>query len=586
MCCILRNAYKVFDRITQRHSFTGNDIRILCYVTLPQKYSYTNPIDLYAQEEDSVISCTSKISNLVRKNKPEEAVGLFKTNFMSDQRPNYVTVLNVAGAFGALNCLELIKMVHGLVIKMGFQSEVVVLTAILGFYCDHDMAVAWKLFEKISNKDVVLCSAMVAACVKNALYIEAVELFREMQCYGVKRNHVTVMSILPACVYISDGLSLGKQIHAFSIRQGFISFTNVQNSLVDMYAKCKDLGASIRVFDGNWKKNLISWRIMIRSCIENDCTRKALGFFSLMQFRCFEPDETMIGDILVALLQLEETTFGLSFHCYLLKKGFLNFSFLGTTLLHMYAKFGELGMARNLFDQLIHKDLIAWSAMISVYAQGGQPYNALTTFKQMQLKNEKPNEFTFVSLLLACSSVGAQELGESIHTQLIKAGYTSNSYLTSALINFYCKFGRMKQGKALFDDISSKDLICWSSMIKGYGMNGYGDEALETFSNMLDSGVMPNDVVFISVLSACSHCGLEYEGWSWFHSMKEKYDITPKLSHYACMVDLLSHQGKVEEALEFVKKMPVKPDKRIWGTLISGCRLARGSIEIAEYVVE
>ncbi|KAJ0112140.1 hypothetical protein Patl1_00448 [Pistacia atlantica] len=254
-----------------------------------------------------------------------------------------------------------------------------------------------------------------------------------------------------------------------------------------MYAKCKDLGASIRVFDGNWKKNLISWRIMIRSCVENDCTRKALGFFSLMQFRCFEPDETMIGHILVALLQLEETTFGLSFHCYILKKGFLNFSFLGTSLLHMYAKFGELGMARNLFDQLIHKDLIAWSAMISVYAQGGQPYNALTTFKQMQLKNEKPNEFTFVSLLLACSSVGAQELGES---------------------------------------------------------------------------------------------------WSWFHSMKEKYDITPKLSHYACMVDLLSHQGKVEEALEFVKKMPVKPDKRIWGTLISGCRLVRGSIEIAEYVVE
>lgn len=583
---IFRNAYKLFGKITQRHSFSRKDLRILCYCTLPQKYSYTNLIDLYDDEKDNVIAFTSKVSNLVRKNKPEEAIGLFKTVFMSDRRPNYVTVLSLARAFGAFNCLELIKMVHGLVIKMGFESEVIVLTPILGFYCDHDMAVGWKLFEKILNKDVVLWSAMVAVCVKSGQFIEAIELFREMQCHGVKPNHVSVVNMLPACAYICDGFSLGKQIHAFSIRRLLISFTNVQNSLIDMYAKCKNLRAAIRVFDGNWKKDLISWRIMIRSCIENDCTRKALGFFSLMQSCCFEPDETIIGDILASLLQLEETKFGLSFHCYIIKKGFLNFAFLGTALLQLYGRFGQLDMARNLFDQLSLKDVIAWTVMISVYAQGGQPHNALSTFKQMQLKNEKPNEFTFVGLLLACSSVGVQELGESIHSHLIKVGYTSNAYLTSALIDLYCKYGRIKQGKALFNDISKKDLICWSSMIKGYGMNGYGDEALETFSNMLDSGVMPNDVVFISVLSACSYCGLEYEGWSWFHSMKEKYNVTPKLAHYACMVDLLSHQGKFEKAFEFVSKMPVKPDKRIWGALLSGCRSTCGSTEIAEFVVE
>ncbi|KAK4848408.1 hypothetical protein QYF36_012625 [Acer negundo] len=431
---------------------------------------------------------------------------------LSDQKPNYVTVLSVSRAFGALNCEELIKMVHGFVTKMGFESEVAVLTSVLGFYWNHDIRVARKLFVEISSKDVVLWSAMVAAFVKNEQYMEAVEYFREMQHNGVKPNHVSVVSILPACSYVSGGLSLGKVIHGFSIKRVFISFTNVQNSLVDMYAKCGNLEASIGVFNGIWKKDLISWRTVIHGCIVNEGARKALSIFSLMQSCCFEPDETILRDTIMALLQAKETKVGQSFHCYIMKKGFLDFTFIGTALLHMYAKFGDVGTARDLFDQLNHKDLIAWSAMISIYAQGGQPYNALNTFKQMQSKNEKPNEFTFGGLLQACSSMEAQEFGESIHAHLIKAGYLSNTHLTSALIDLYCKFGTIKQGKALFDELATKDLICWSSMIKGYGVNGYGDEALKIFSKMLDCGVMPNDVVFISVLSACSQCGLEYEG--------------------------------------------------------------------------
>ncbi|KAL5859702.1 hypothetical protein ACOSQ4_000998 [Xanthoceras sorbifolium] len=582
MCSVFRNAYRLFDKITQRRSFSRNSINVLYYVTLSQK---RQEIDLYAENGD-VILWTRRISSLVKQNNPDGAIGLFKMMLLSDQEPNYVTILSVIRAFGASKCEELIKMVHGLITKMGFESEVAILTSVLGCYSNHDMRIARKLFDEISSKDVVLWSAMVAACVKNEQYMDAVEFFRDMEHNGVKPNHVSVVSILPACAYVSGGLAFGKGIHGFSIKRVFISLINVQNSLVDMYAKCGNLEASIRVFDGIWMKDLISWRTVIRGCIENEGARKALSIFSMMQSCCFEPDEVVLRDTIMALLQAKDTKIGQSFHCYIMKKGFLDFASIGTALLHMYAKFGDVSTAKDLFDQLNHKDLIAWSAMISVYAQGGQPYNALNTFKQMQSENEKPNEFTFGGLLQACSSMEAQELGESLHTHLIKAGYSSNTHLTSALIDLYCKFGTIKQGKVLFDELSTKDLICWSSMIKGYGVNGYGDEALKTFSKMLDCGVMPNDVVFISVLSACSQCGLEYEGWNWFYSMKEKYGITPKLAHYACMVDLLSRRGNVEEALNFVRKMPVEPDKRIWGSLLAGCRSAFGSIETAEFVVE
>ena len=93
----------------------------------------------------------------------------------------------------------------------------------------------------------------------------------------------------------------------------------------------------------------------------------------------------------------------------------------------------------------------------------------------------------------------------------------------------------------MFDRIECKDVICWSSMINGYGMNGCGEKALEAFSKMLKQpGLQPNDVVFISVLYACRHCGLVSQGLKWFSCMEKKYGVVPTLEHYACMVDLLS----------------------------------------------
>lgn len=179
--------------------------------------------------------------------------------------------------------------------------------------------------------------------------------------------------------------------------------------------------------------------------------------------------------------------------------------------------------------------------MVLVYARAGHPNHAVDTFKQMELANENANEVTFVSLLQACSSMGAQVYGRSIHARVIRAGYSCNKFIASALIDFYSKLGLVSQGKALFDRIECKDVICWSSMINGYGMNGCGEKALEAFSKMLKQpGLQPNDVVFISVLYACRHCGLVSQGLKWFSCMEKKYGVVPTLEHYACMVDLLS----------------------------------------------
>ncbi|XVF80067.1 hypothetical protein PTKIN_Ptkin15bG0040900 [Pterospermum kingtungense] len=592
MYSLSRNARKLFAEITHRirNSHTRISVALLShYATLLDGNSkQEDSVDSCAEKDYVIVSWTSKLSNLVRQGQPEEAICSFKRMLLllSNQRPNYVTILSLIKAFDALDWDVLIMMVHGLVVKMGFESEPSVLTALIWSYSVYDMGICWSLFHQIPNKDVVLWSAMAAACVKKGDYVEALELFRKMQFFGLKANHVSIVGILPACANLG-ALRLGREIHGFIIRRMFYHVTSVQNSLVDMYAKCKSLETAIRVFDGMLKKDLVSWRTLIRGYIENECGTKAVNVFSKMQrFSCFAPDDFVVRDIIMAVLQSGDSKIGSAFHCYVLKSGFLSFVSIATALLQMYAKFGMVGSAKNVFDHIDNKDIIAWNAMISAFTQSRLPFDAVGTFTQMLCMNMKANEFSLVSLLQMCSSMASHELGESIHAFIEKVGCSRNVYLSSALIDFYCRSGRVKEGKALFNEVPTKDLICWSSLINGYGLNGYGIEALETFSNMLDCGIKPNDVSFLSVLSACSHCGLEYDGWNWFYSMKEKYGITPKLAHHACMVDLLSRQGNIEQALDFVKKMPMEPDKRIWGALLAGCRLGPCATEIVEFVVE
>ncbi|XP_010255652.1 PREDICTED: pentatricopeptide repeat-containing protein At1g11290, chloroplastic-like [Nelumbo nucifera] len=503
----------------------------------------------------------------------------------NDQRPNYVTVLSLIRAVGTLGSEDMIRGIHGFVIKLGFEIELSIVTALLGLYSLHDMVIARQLFDPIPVKDLVLWSAMVTACSKNRQFVEAIEIFRKMQYAGVEPNHVSIVSILPACGNLG-ALSLGKEIHGYSFKRVFSSLTNVQNSLVDMYAKCRNLEVSVLIFNRIVHKDIVSWNTIICGFIENGFPRKALNLFINMVSSCVKPNEITVRNVLVACSQSEQFKFGLGLHCFVLKSGLLAFVSIGTSLLRMYADFGKVGLAAVLFTHLHHKDLIAWSAMIAIYSRAGYSICAVDTFKQMQLANMKPNKITLVSLVQACASLGAQEPGKSIHAHVIRVGYSSNGYIMSALIDFYCKFGKLSEGKTLFDRLPTKDLICWSSMIHGYGINGCGIEALDTFSKMLQCGTKPNDIVFISVLSACAHCGLIDEGWGWFSSMEEKYGITPTLPHYACMVDLLSRRGYIEEALQFVYRMPVEPDANIWGALLSGCRSSQGPIEVVEFAAK
>jgi len=145
----------------------------------------------------------------------------------------------------------------------------------------------------------------------------------------------------------------------------------------------------------------------------------------------------------------------------------------------------------------------------------------------------------------------------------------------------YAKCGRLTDADLLFEHMPLKSSISWNTIIAGHGIHGDGVMALNLFDRMREQDVKPDEVTFLSVLSACSHSGQVEEGKNWFRSMRLDYKLQPIMKHYACMVDMLGRKGDLMGAHEFIKSMPVEPDAAVWGALLGACRIY-GDVELGK----
>jgi pentatricopeptide repeat protein len=203
----------------------------------------------------------------------------------------------------------------------------------------------------------------------------------------------------------------------------------------------------------------------------------------------------------------------------------------------------------------------------------------------MHLTGIKPNSVTYASILPACGNLAALGYGKEFHNDIVKSGFQSDVFVGNGLVDMYAKCGNIEDAFKVFDEMPSRNVVSWTAMIVGYAMHGYGIEALQLFGKMQNSGMKPNHVTFVGVLSACCNAGLVDDGRWYFDCMSRDYDITPAMKHYCCMVDLLGRAGHLDEARDFINKMPISPDAALWGSLLSACRI-HNNIELGEHVAE
>jgi pentatricopeptide repeat protein len=219
--------------------------------------------------------------------------------------------------------------------------------------------------------------------------------------------------------------------------------------------------------------------------------------------------------------------------------------------------------------------------MIASFALSDDAEEASKLFREMVCRGVQPNYVTVVTYLALCARVANLQHGQELHTHIVKHGFKGYRLLWNSLIDMYSKSGRLLVAQNVFDTMDDRDMISYTSMIAGYGMQGKGAVALQIFYQMVDSGIKPDHISMVTVLTACSHSGLVTEGEELFYKMTSSYGIKPQMEHYSCMVDLYARSGLIEKAEGMLNESSFPPTSTMWAALVGACH-ERGNIEIGE----
>ncbi|KAJ8646685.1 hypothetical protein MRB53_008433 [Persea americana] len=399
--------------------------------------------------------------------------------------------------------------------------------------------IARLIFDEIPNRNVVFFNVMIRSYVNNHLYGDALLVYANMPGHGIRPDHYTFPCVLKACSG-TENLQVGLQIHTAVLRFGLDSNLFVGNALIAMYGKCSCLFEARRVFSEMSHRDVVTWNSVLAGYAHNGQLNEALEVCKEMELQKMNPDAGTMASILPVVTNTDSV---------------------------------NVLSIRRMFDNMPHKGLVSWNAMIAIYVNNSMATEAVQLFSQMEAEGVEPDAVTLASVLPACGDLSALVHGKHIHEYIIKKKMGPNLFLENALVDMYAKCGCLDAAREVFDGMRGRDVVSWTSMISAYGMHGEGQDAVGLFSKMQESGLKPDHIAFVSVLSACSHAGLLKEGQHLFNLMVNEYQMIPRIEHFACMVDLLGRAGHIDEAYNFIKKMPIEPNERVWGALLGACRV-------------
>lgn len=342
--------------------------------------------------------------------------------------------------------------------------------------------------------------------------------------------------------------------------------------------------------------------------------KEAFCIFSRMLALDIRPNEFTFGTVIPSSTALQSLNSGMQLHGCAKKMGFNSNVFVGSAILDLYAKLSTIEEARRafedthepnvvsyttlicgyfkkerfddvvgLFQVMPERNVVSWNAMICGYSQTGRNEDAVNLFVGMLREGFLPNHSTFPCAIRAAANIAVLGMGRSFHASAIKfLGRNLSLFVSNSLISFYAKCGSMEDSLLAFTKLPERNVVSWNALICGYAQNGKGKKALDFFRKMENMGFEPNGVTLLGVLLACTHDGLINEAYSFFNQAKLKNPSILKPEHYACMVDLLSRSGHLNEADRFIRDLPFDPGIGFWKALLGGCQIHL-NMELGEF---
>ncbi|KAM7500318.1 hypothetical protein LguiA_024732 [Lonicera macranthoides] len=388
-----------------------------------------------------------------------------------------------------------------------------------------------------------------------------------------------------------------KKLHGRILKFGYNEDHDIYSRLIDAFVACGDLEDALQVFDkmpyrgvSSWNKlifgfvggNLISaeqifskmqrrdkvsYNSLISRLAQHGFSQRSLELFEKMQIDSLKPDCVTVASLLSACASVGALHKGTQLHSYAIKAGITSDIIIEGSLLDLYVKCSDVETVNKFFLTTRTENVVLWNVMLVAYGQIGDLSESFRIFSQLQIEGMRPNQYTYPSILRTCTSVGALDLGEQIHSQVIKTGFQPNVHVCSVFIDMYAKHGKLDTALEILRRLNKKDVV-WTAMIAGYTQHDLFIEAIKLFEEMQEQGIQSDNIGFSSAISACAGVQALNQGRQ-IHAQSTVSGYSLDLLIGNALVSLYARCGRVHEAHLAFDKMD-KKDNISWNGLISG----------------
>lgn len=469
---------KVIHSFGIRLGFSGDayfcNSLIDLYVRCNHSFFARNLFD--EMHERDVVSWTTMISCYIQIGDVFESSRLFHKMRISGIEPNSVTLAVVFRAFDVGKSADGGRQMHGFAIKMGFGSHELVQNSILTAYGKMDcFKEAEKLFDFIEERSFVSWNILMLAYFSAGDFFEVVEWFQRMmaELYPSPESLTLVISALSKL----RELRMGQQIHCYAVKHGQIDMV-LQASFMSFYAQCADLASSFSLLQEFGKINSsIPWIVMMWAFVQSGQSRQAISLFQRMRNLGFKPKADALRCLVTAYTHLGALLQGKVIHGYLIRHQCSAESEAGrleTSIHNMYAKCGNIILARRCFDNMVYRDILAWSSMIESYSIHGMGLEAIKLFHQMQEAGVNPNSITFLSLLSSCSHSGLVNEGCQVFSSMTENfGIKAELSHYTCMVDLLARAGKLTEALNLIHSMHVKpDGRIWGALLASCRVHG------------------------------------------------------------------------------------------------------------------
>ncbi|MCO5609208.1 hypothetical protein L7F22_063431 [Adiantum nelumboides] len=517
----------------------------------------------------NVVAWNTLIKGYIEHGLGSKAVNLYWQMQQQDVEVDRITFISILRTCSGLSDLGQGRAIHQQVVEKGFELESLIVTRLIDMYgSSGQLLEARMVFEEAPKQDLRIWNAMIATYAQHGHTAETFFLLKGLLHAGLEANFFTSLSLLKGNNRVPS-LDQVMLVHGLIVELGFDKESQVVNTFITMYAKCKSLRDACRVFNSVLSPDLVTWNAIIGAHAMHEQGMSALQLFHHLQTEGWDPNWATLCASLNACSSAGAFREGNLIHSLIIEKSLECDIMVMNNLIDMYIKCGNLIDAFKVFNNLMNRNVISWTTLISGCVQHYQYEQGLQLYHEMQEEGVLPNHVTLVSILKACRNLSALEEGKLLHGYIVGRGLDSEVSIINALIDMYAKCGVLQDGRKVFDKAIVKDVVTWTSMIDACVQHESGSEAVFLFTKMQQEGIEPDRAAFLGAFKACSSVAALSQGKT-FHKQSFERGLCLDNAIINSLIDMYMNCGSLIDAQQVFAAAPFR-DIVTWTSMIAGC---------------